>query len=1114
MLSNEFPAHLQKALRELRQKFESQTDVARREYVRKCLKAHEFFRGNQYLWWDVRAGEYRAPTQTGGLMAGNTPSQMQSLYTINIYQGFAMSMIAILTANHPTKRFFPLRAGDANDQAASEKFNAYLKIYEKQTDEFEKLMDEVYLLWCDGTFGSYIHTVADGSRFGWIEEPVYDTVPTQVGYDTYKCVVCGNTYPTLGNGMCPDCGAPYSDSSVIPAPVVMQQKQVGTNQIPKTRVQVDTVGGLELKLPPMAKNMGEYPYLIRARELPKAMIRSAYPEIADKIQGAPSGGLDGSIEKRARLQTAQGSTVENRAVYANTSQDVTFRETWFRPWSFFEIDDENLRQELLNAFPDGCYYAEANDTFCEIRPEKMDDKWRICHAMPGRGQLREPIGGSLIQIQEIYNDVSNLVRDVIEYTLPSTFVDNEVLDVKRWARSNVMAGAAYNVRARPGRAVQDAFWQTQPGQLPQYTGQMLADMRGEIPQFTAGLFPASFGGGTPGNGTAAIDVDTPIPTPSGFVRNGDLKAGDKVFGEDGKPHDVLVAHKEYEADSYRVVFDDGSWIVADAGHRWKTLTSKDREQIGNRSDVRRQRARSRRRASGSMPANTGPKPKPLPEPTFKTTEQVLASLNDRRGRSNHAIPVTLPVDMPEADLPVDPWVLGVWLGDGSSAHGMISCADSDGPGMAEEFARAGYELRRLKSPYTWYAQGLRPKLRRLGVLNNKHVPEAYLTASRKQRLALLQGLMDTDGCATTDGKQFFSNTNYQLIQSAYRLAASLGCKPRIVETKPGVVSGSSEDKPYVRRAGWCVYWSNGLDVFRMKRKSLRVNKSPKRDARKYRYIVAVEPVGKRTVRCITVSNPTECFLVGDNFICTGNSGIAQERDAAMGRIGIFWRMLKKHHAEIAPLIVKEFSQTGLEPVSMTEETEGGSLVSITVAPEDLKQGDVQTYAETVEDYPTSWPQRQGLLMSLMANPLFQQAISKLANLKDVKQTLGIDFEMPGEQAYKDEWAIIEQLITQPPLPPGPPDPMTGMPGQPQSTIMPGPLDDNAAMLEACMDFDQSDRGQALRASNSPGYQNFILHALARKAALAPPPLPAPPAGPNGPPAPGEMPPAGPPPMVQ
>ncbi len=744
MLSNEFPAHLQKALRELRRNFESQTDVARREYVRKCLKAHEFFRGNQYLWWDVRAGEYRAPTQTGGLMAGNTPSQMQSLYTINIYQGFAMSMIAILTANHPTKRFFPLKAGDPNDQAASEKFNSFLKIYEKQTDEFEKLLEEVYLLWCDGTFGSYIHTVADGSRFGWLEEPIYEDVPTTVGYDTYKCVVCGDVQPQIGTGMCPSCGAPYSDGSVIPAPVVMQKKQTGTNYIPKTRVQVDTVGGLELKLPPMAKNMGEYPYLIRARELPKAMVRSAYPEISDKINGAPSGGLDGSIEKRARLQTAQGSTVENRAVYANTSQDVTFRETWFRPWAFFEIDDENLRQELLNTFPEGCYYAEANDTFCEVRPEKMDDKWRICHAMPGRGQLREPIGGSLIQIQEIYNDISNMVRDVIEYTLPSTFVDNEVLDVKRWARSNVMAGAAYNVRARPGRAVQDAFWQTQPGQLPQYTGQMLEEMRSEIPQFTAGLFPASYGAGTPGNGTA--------------------------------------------------------------------------------------------------------------------------------------------------------------------------------------------------------------------------------------------------------------------------------------------------------------------------------------------------------------------------------SGIAVERDAAMGRVGIFWRVLKKHHAEIAPLIVKEFSQTGLEPVSLTEETEGGSLVSISVSPDDLKQGEVQTYAETVEDYPTSWPQRQGLLMSLMANPLFQGAVAKLANLKDVKQILGMELEMPGEQAYNDEWKIIEQLITQQPVP-GPPDPMTGQPGPPQSSIMPGPLDDNQAMLEACMDFDQSDRGQQLRTANPMGYQNFILHALARKAALAPP-MPPPPAGPNGPPAPGEPAPAGPPPMVQ
>lgn len=220
----------------------------------------------------------------------------------------------------------------------------------------------------------------------------------------------------------------------------------------------------------------------------------------------------------------------------------------------------------------------------------------------------------------------------------------------------------------------------------------------------------------------------------------------------------------------------------------------------------------------------------------------------------------------------------------------------------------------------------------------------------------------------------------------------------------------------------------------------------------------------------------------------------------MGRIGLFWRAIKEHHADFAPLLIKEFVANGVDPEMITETTEGGSYVNIRVTPDDLKLGQIQAYCEVVEDYPTTWPQRQGLIMSMMQNPLFQQAVAKLSNLPEVKQTLGIDLEMPGEEAYKRQWGIIEELLAS--------APGVDELGNPVPSIMPDPLYELGPMAEACADFVISERGVAEKKKATPGYQNFELYAMALKAAMAPPmPMPGPtgPPGEAGPPPPGPVP---------
>src|SRR5690606_11128335 len=100
-------------------------------------------------------------------------------------------------------------------------------------------------------------------------------------------------------------------------------------------------------------------------------------------------------------------------------------------------------------------------------------------------------------------------------------------------------------------------------------------------------------------------------------------------------------------------------------------------------------------------------------------------------RKNHVVRNAAPLEFPEADLLVDPYVLGAWLGDGSSADSRIHSADAE---LYQEIERRGYGLGEPikqaegRCPMR-SVRGLAPKLRQIGVLGNKHIPQRYLRAS-------------------------------------------------------------------------------------------------------------------------------------------------------------------------------------------------------------------------------------------------------------------------------------------------------------------------------------------------------------------------------------------------
>jgi deoxycytidine triphosphate deaminase len=354
----------------------------------------------------------------------------------------------------------------------------------------------------------------------------------------------------------------------------------------------------------------------------------------------------------------------------------------------------------------------------------------------------------------------------------------------------------------------------------------------------------------------ALAVDTPIPTPIGWREMGDLLVGSEVFGLDGSPTRVVAATEVMLGRScFEVCFSDGQSIVADSDHLWLTRTKTARKHGGPAALV--------------------------------TTAEIARSV--RVGDEyRHHVELAAAARYPEQDLPVDPYVLGVWLGDGTSVTAEITCGQGDEHTL-DEIRAAGYAVWSATAPWRYRIGGLSRRyvgrqrsvagmfvadgsltsvLRSLNLLGNKHVPEVYLRAAVPQRLALLQGLMDSDGYIDDRGRCEFVSIRENLSDAVVELAAGLGLRP--VKRKKRVTLRGVE-----HGVAYQVKFSPRLPVFRLQRKLARISSRPHHG---FRAITAVRPVPTRPVRCIQVAAPDGMFLAGPTFIPTHNS--------SLGRLGL------------------------------------------------------------------------------------------------------------------------------------------------------------------------------------------------------------------------------------
>jgi hypothetical protein len=349
----------------------------------------------------------------------------------------------------------------------------------------------------------------------------------------------------------------------------------------------------------------------------------------------------------------------------------------------------------------------------------------------------------------------------------------------------------------------------------------------------------------------------------------EIGIGDQLFDEQGHICTVTFAGDvQWGHPCYHIKLSDGADIVADADHKWFTMDIAERLAVAQRTSEFRE-ARKKRRPKRGTGARTDLAVMNVareydyldpPAGSMRTTKEIFDTCRVR-GRTNHSIAVHDPLDLPLVELPIDPWILGAWLGDGSSYKGEITSADAEILEGIAEF----YDLHE-RTEITYGVYGLVTQLRALDLLANKHIPPLYLRAHFDDRLALLQGLMDTDGYCDPRGQCEFTTTKYDLAAGVYDLLWTLGIKVNIVEGR--AMLGGKDCGPKYR-----IKFLTSLPAFRLPRKLLRQKRDGFRGTHERRYVVSVREWHSVPVKCIAVDSPSHLFLAGRGWIPTHNTDL-------------------------------------------------------------------------------------------------------------------------------------------------------------------------------------------------------------------------------------------------
>lgn len=366
----------------------------------------------------------------------------------------------------------------------------------------------------------------------------------------------------------------------------------------------------------------------------------------------------------------------------------------------------------------------------------------------------------------------------------------------------------------------------------------------------------------PSGGGKALPNDTLIPMfEGGFKQVGDVKIGDVLIDRHGKPTKVLKVFPQGKKDIYKITFKDGRTALCNDEHLWT---------------IHNQCARDYNKLE-----------------TF-TLREIINKINEKGYKANkgfrYSVPLNEEVEYDKKDFKLDPYILGLLIGDGSfreaKSNRNLSFSTKDEEMLISICNTMNWTYKRNStnnySHYfkdknnnnvhiTEFCEEYDIKELTNKLTEDKVIPNEYLYGSIEQRYSLLQGLLDTDGSVDIGGRVSFSTINYKLAKQVQQLCWSLGMFCNIIEDKrkEKYTTGVCYQLTIASRP------EQKLKMFRLSRKKERVenwfNNNNRKEKNIYNPIILIEEIKNTTeMTCFLVDNEEHLFLMND-YIVTHNT---------------------------------------------------------------------------------------------------------------------------------------------------------------------------------------------------------------------------------------------------
>lgn len=525
----------------------------REQMVKVWRKMENYWRDRQYIIWDEVASDWRTPAEIALTNKELNIDPAAYAKIVNVYKAHGQAIISALSAGLPYVQFFPDDADSQDDVFTAKAYSKLATLIQKRNKGQLVFIKALFYIYNFGTAFAYNEN-KDTTQFGTVKREIHINVPIvtrqefcpacgfMLGNDEYDAppppppvepagfeemgemppMAPGMQQPMMGEQpQMPPLGGPGSvqGMNTLPPPPSAQEqcpqcgnvivadhedfddivpRLVGHTEDPKSHETIEVFSGLHVKFPHWCTTQSQTPYLSLETDESVPYLQSIYKEVADKITGT---GSSTTYERQAR---------QNADYRGDEPGDLcSFKRSWIRPWAFNKlgVNKQDDIDYLLGLYPDGVYIAKVEDLIVEAVPDKLDDHWTCTIDATSMFVHADPMAQSLVPIQDITNELTNLTLETVEFGIPETFYESDAIDSDQYSKSEARPGMLYPAKSRAGMGLDSSFHTIKTSALSQEVD-TFADRMTQAGQFVSGAFPTIWGGAMEGGGGTAKEYES------------------------------------------------------------------------------------------------------------------------------------------------------------------------------------------------------------------------------------------------------------------------------------------------------------------------------------------------------------------------------------------------------------------------------------------------------------------------------------------------------------------------------------------------------------------------------------------------------------------------------